>query len=146
MQKPAPLKLVAEQRVDKTPEQAPKPQIVRPRRVMLTDVQDEPAPQTMAEDASSFAEFAEQAGVKNLSELMEAAAAYMSYVEGRQKFSRPQLMNKARQVEDYAFSREDGLRSFGQLLRQGKIEKLKGGRFTVADDLIGFKPANRAAG
>lgn len=145
VQKPAPLKLVAEQRVDND-EQAPKSNIIRPRRVMLTDIQDEPAPQPVAEDASSFAEFAEQAGVKNLSELMEAAAAYMSYVEGRQKFSRPQLMNKARQVEDYAFSREDGLRSFGQLLRQGKIEKLKGGRFTVADDLIGFKPANRAAG
>ncbi len=145
-QKPAPLKLVAEQRVD-TVAPAPAPQqVVRPRRVMLTDVQDDPAPHPLTEGAASFTEFAEQAGVKNLSDLMEAAAAYMSYVEGRQKFSRPQLMNKARQVEEYQFSREDGLRSFGQLLRQGKIEKLKGGRFTVADDLIGFKPANRAAG
>ncbi|WP_319826380.1 hypothetical protein [Thalassovita sp.] len=138
--KPAPLKLVAEQRID-----APAaPQPVRPRRVSVADVQEEPVAQ--AEENSGFAEFAEQAGVKNLAELMEAAAAYMSYVEGRQKFSRPQLMNKARQVEDYQFSREDGLRSFGQLLRQGKIEKLKGGRFTVSEELIGFKPDDRAAG
>lgn len=142
--KPAPLKLVAEQRVDaQTPAQ---PQVVRPRRVSLADIQEDPAPTPAVEDADSFADFAEKAGVKDLSELMEAAAAYMSYVEGRQKFSRPQLMNKARQIEEYQFSREDGLRSFGQLLRQGKIEKLKGGRFTVSDELIGFKPDSRAAG
>ncbi|MBA83952.1 hypothetical protein ACSSNL_02845 [Thalassobius sp. S69A] len=140
--KPAPLKLVAEQRIDTdTPAEAA---VVRPRRVSVHDAEEQtPAPDG---EASSFVEFAQQAGVKDLSELMEAAAAYMSYVEGRQKFSRPQLMNKARQVEEYRFSREDGLRSFGQLLRQGKIEKLKGGRFTVSDDLIGFKPDARAAG
>lgn len=142
--KPAPLKLVAEQRIDApAPAQA---QPVRPRRVSVADIQDDDAGESVA-NASSFVEFAEKAGVKDLSELMEAAAAYMSYVEGRQKFSRPQLMNKARLVEEYAFSREDGLRSFGQLLRQGKIEKLKGGRFTVSDELIGFKPDGaRAAG
>lgn len=144
--KPAPLKLVAEQRVD-APAPAPAPaQPVRPRRVSVADIHDDETAESLA-TASSFVEFAEKAGVKDLSELMEAAAAYMSYVEGRQKFSRPQLMNKARLVEEYAFSREDGLRSFGQLLRQGKIEKLKGGRFTVSDDLIGFKPDGaRAAG
>lgn len=142
--KPAPLKLVAEQRVDAaSPAQA---QVVRPRRVSLAEIQDEPVPMAAQDDGDGFAAFAEKVGVKNLSELMEAAASYMSYVEGRQKFSRPQLMNKARQVEEYQFSREDGLRSFGQLLRQGKIEKLKGGRFTVDDDLIGFKPDARAAG
>lgn len=142
--KPAPLKLVAEQRVD-----APSPeksQVVRPRRVSLADVHEDVEPAALQDGSSNFVEFAENAGVKDLAELMEAAAAYMSYVEGRQKFSRPQLMNKARQVEEYQFSREDGLRSFGQLLRQGKIEKLKGGRFTVSDELIGFKPDNRAFG
>jgi hypothetical protein len=54
-------------------------------------------------------------------------------------------MKKARQIETLEFSREDGLRSFGQLLRDGKIEKLQGGRFTVSDQ-IGFKPDQRAAG
>ncbi|MGH1354391.1 MAG: hypothetical protein ACRBBS_04855 [Thalassovita sp.] len=144
--KPAPLKLVAEQRVDT--EEAAQPRVVRPRRVSLED--DAPqapnAPEVSAEQAATFAEFAAQAGVKDLSDVMEAAAAYMSYVEGRQKFSRPQLMNKARQIEEYQFTREDGLRSFGQLLRDGKIEKLKGGRFTVSDELIGFKPDARAVG
>ena len=70
----------------------------------------------------------------------------MAFVEGFEQFSRPQLMTKVRQVgpED-GFSREDGLRSFGQLLRSGKIEKIKGGRFTVSDD-IGYRPDQRAAG
>ena len=54
-------------------------------------------------------------------------------------------MNKVRQVEMEEFSREDGLRSFGQLLRAGKIEKIKGGRFTVSED-IGYHPDHRAAG
>jgi hypothetical protein len=145
VKKPAPLKLVAEQRID-TPEPT-ESRVVRPRRVSL----DDDTPQQIGVDQSqseieTFAEFAAQAGVKELSEVMEAAAAYMSYVEGRQKFSRPQLMNKARQLEEWQFSREDGLRSFGQLLRDGKIEKLKGGRFTVSDELIGYKPDARAAG
>jgi hypothetical protein len=97
------------------------------------------------DDAGSFAEFADDMGATNLSDLLEAAAAYMSFVEGREQFSRPQLMTKVRQVEKEDFSREDGLRSFGKLLRAGKIEKLKGGRFAVTGD-IGFRPDARAAG
>ena len=55
-------------------------------------------------------------------------------------------MMTARQIDDKEeFSREDGLRSFGQLLRSGKIEKIRGGRFAVTSD-IGFKPDQRAAG
>jgi hypothetical protein len=54
-------------------------------------------------------------------------------------------MTKVRQVENEGFNREDSLRSFGQLLRSGKIQKIKGGRFTVSED-IGFKPDERAAG
>lgn len=54
-------------------------------------------------------------------------------------------MTRVRQADCGEFSREDGLRSFGQLLRSGKIEKIKGGRF-AASDAIGFKPDERAAG
>lgn len=84
-------------------------------------------------------------GAHDLPSLLEAAASYLSFVEGRDQFSRPQLMTKVRQVEQGDFSREDGLRSFGQLLRAGKIEKIRGGRFAVTGD-IGYRPDQREAG
>jgi hypothetical protein len=54
-------------------------------------------------------------------------------------------MHQVRTVEKQSFNREDGLRSFGQLLRAGKIEKTKGGRFTVTNE-ISFRPDEREAG
>ncbi|MDW3182266.1 hypothetical protein [Roseobacter sp.] len=134
--RPAPLKLVAEQRID---ESAANADPVTPRRVAAT-LEDDPA---FAED-TGFAEFAEQMGATKLPEVLEAAAAYLCFVEGHDQFSRPQLMTRVRQAECGDFSREDGLRSFGQLLRSGKIEKIKGGRF-AASDAIGFKPDERVA-
>ena len=53
-------------------------------------------------------------------------------------------MTMLREAEPADTSREDRLRSFGQLLREGKIAKIEGGRFT-ASDRIGFRP-KRAAG
>lgn len=137
--RPAPLKLVAEQRIDLDKPSNAGP--VRPRRVSaVADATPTPA------DADSFADYASDLGATKLPELLEAAASYMSFVEGREEFSRPQLMTKVRQAGPSGeFSREDGLRSFGQLLRSGKIEKIKGGRFTVSDD-IGYRPDERAAG
>ncbi|MDA7427083.1 hypothetical protein PGB28_01330 [Primorskyibacter aestuariivivens] len=142
----APLKLVAEQRVDvdtaedQAAAQRAAAQAVRPRRVSLQDADD-----GVEGDAGGFAAFAEERGASRLPDLLEAAAAYMSFVEGREKFSRPQLMNKVRQIEELDSSREDRLRSFGQLLREGKIEKVEGGRFTASES-IGFRPDARAAG
>ena len=146
--RPAPLKLVAEQRVD-LPNAGPATP-VRPRRVSLAPMSDdaaELAPISSAPDMveGEFAEFARKMGATALPDLLEAAAAYLVHVEAQSEFSRPQLMNKARQGTADALSREDGLRAFGQLLRQGKIQKIRGGRFTAAED-IGFKPAARRAG
>lgn len=134
--RPAPLTLVAEQRVDMgTMPTGP----VRPRRVATREEPSGP------ETGTSFEEYATERGAHDLPELLEAAASYLSFVEGREQFSRPQLMTKVRQIEKDDFSREDGLRSFGQLLRAGKIEKIKGGRFAVTGD-IGYQPDQRAAG
>ncbi|TNF18750.1 MAG: hypothetical protein EP318_17405 [Rhodobacteraceae bacterium] len=141
----APLKLVAEQRVDLPEDAAEAPsaetaaQAVRPRRVSMPVDRDE------GPEAGGFAAFAEEVGASRLPELLEAAAAYMSFVEGRDQFSRPQLMTKVRQIERGDSSREDRLRSFGQLLRDGKIEKVQGGRFTASDS-IRFRPDDRAVG
>lgn len=163
--RPAPLKLVAAQRVDApetsaedqveaAPEQPVEPadqtaapvrpvRPIRPRRPVVAASND--AAPANAAAYGSFEDYVEAMGAEELPDLLEAAASYLSYVKGVEQFSRPQLMRKARQIEAVAFSREDGLRSFGQLLRDGKIEKLQGGRFTVSEH-IGFKPDQRAAG
>lgn len=133
--RPAPLKLVAEQRID-TP-QAP----VRPRRVAAAGM---PAAATTG-NGEGFAEFADGVGATDLPDLLEAAAAFLADAEGREQFSRPMLMGKLKEVRGAAFSREEGLRSFGHLLRQGKLQKLKGGRFTVTDQTE-FRAQARRAG
>jgi len=138
--RPAPLKLVAEQRVD-LDDVSPAVEPVRPRRVAMTPAA---VPEEVAAD-SDFAQYAETVGAGSLPELLEAAAAYLSFVEGREQFSRPQLMTRVRQVEKDDFSREDGLRSFGQLLREGKIEKISGGRFKASES-ISYRPDARYAG
>ncbi len=142
--RPAPLKLVAEQRVDDARQSVePAAAAIRPRRVTREDIKRDPL--DLDETNGGFAEFARNMGASDLSELLEAAAAYLSFVEGRDQFSRPQLMTKVRAVESAESSREDRLRSFGQLLREGKIEKTRGGRFT-ASERISFKPGARAVG
>ena len=136
--RPAPLKLVAEQRIDTPQREGP----VRPRRVKVTQtlVHNE-APKGSAD----FAEYIEKVGAQNLGEVLEAAASYMAFVEGQDAFSRPQLMSKLSGTEHADTSREDRLRSFGQLLRAGKIRKLGGGRFEASED-ISYRPITRAAG
>lgn len=151
--RPAPLVLVSEQRVD-LPAEAIKPAaVIRPRRVgaaalSLTDVEedaDEEAPLS-PDEAKSFAEFADRLGAANLAELLEAAAVYTATVEGMPHFSRPHLLRKVANIADEEeFSREDGLRSFGMLLRQGKIQKISRGQFMITEASRFMAQARRAA-
>lgn len=139
--RPSPLKLVASQRVDEVKPVAEAEAVtetVRPRRVAAE------APQAPVA-GQGFATFAREAGATELHELLEAAAAYTSYVEGLEDFSRPQIMKKVREVltPDH-FNREDGLRSFGTLLRQGRINKVRNGRFQVSEQTR-FRPESRSA-
>lgn len=156
-----PLKLVAAQRVvpeSPAKEPGPRPTLVkpvRPRRIRATSAalaeaadilhDDDMVASAPAEVAPmdtpkvAFAAYAEHMHVEKLPELLEAAASFVTYVEHLEKFSRPQVMLRVREVMGDDFSREDGLRAFGQLLREGKIIKLDGGRFTVSDT-IGFQP------
>ncbi|ETD89620.1 hypothetical protein ACTTAL_04180 [Rhodobacter capsulatus] len=139
--RPAPLVLVSEQRVDRAPAEAvAKAQAVRPRRIIAASLTQEPAPEATddeielplsPEEASSFAEFAQSRAPQGLAELLEAAAAYTAQVEGRPHFSPPQIMSKVSAVGDASFSREDRLRMFGTLLRQGKIAKVKRGQYAI---------------
>ncbi|MGX9350730.1 hypothetical protein ACS3QZ_05985 [Shimia sp. W99] len=168
----APLKLVAAQRVDApapAPERDPAPEVaeaakaaeptpdtaprapVRPRRVSAERIDREEIARnaapvgTSAKVQGDFQAYATSVGATRLPEVLEAAAAYLTFVEGHDRFSRPMLMRMARDANEDEFSREIGLRSFGQLLREKKIEKIAGGRFT-AKSTIGFKPDDRAVG
>ena len=85
------------------------------------------------ENQITFAEYAAQAGALELPDLLEAAAAHFTEVEGADHFTRPMLMRKLAQITGpEAPSREDGLRAFGTLLRTGKIIKTDNGKFTLS--------------
>ncbi len=151
--RPAPLVLVSEQRVDVPADEVRHAAAVRPRRIgaaalSISEVEedfDDEAPLS-PEEARSFAEFADRLGATDLAELLEAAAAYTATVEGLPHFSRPHLLKKiANFAEEEEFSREDGLRSFGMLLRQGKIQKISRGQFTITESSRFMEQARRVA-
>lgn len=98
----------------------------------LDDMTDAEDTDNIFADSKGFAEFAERLGAQDLSDLLEAAAAYATCVEKRDHFTRPLLMRRleAGQLGD-SFSREDGLRSFGTLLREGRIEKVRRGHYAL---------------
>ncbi|MDP3194874.1 hypothetical protein [Tabrizicola sp.] len=94
----------------------------------------------LAEDAkeineAGLASFAEMVGARSMAEMLEAAAAYATCVENRSQFTRPQLMRRMMaSAGGKSVSREDGLRSFGTLLRTGRIEKVTRGHYCLADN------------
>jgi hypothetical protein len=80
-----------------------------------------------------LASFAERLGVKSMAEMLEAAAAYTTCIEKRGQFTRPQLMRRlVASAGGKPISREDGLRSFGTLLRTGRIEKISRGHYVLS--------------
>lgn len=166
--RPAPLVLVSGQRIDRPAVAASAPAgPVRPRRVtqdhLLADLKGAAAPQDdeaydseliadeltniFADTSQPFAEFAERLGAVTMPDLIEAAAAYCALQLGRDQFTRPLLLQ---QIADLprgdAFNREDCLRGFGTLLRDGRIEKIKRGQFKLSDQSRYLAEAKRQAG
>ncbi len=94
----------------------------------------------LAEDAkeineAGLAAFADTVGARSMAEMLEAAAAYATCVEKRSQFTRPQLMRRmVASAGGKPVSREDGLRSFGTLLRTGRIEKVTRGHYCLAEN------------
>ncbi len=163
--RPAPLVLVSEQRIDRpaatdAPSAAPTGPVmpVRPRRPAASAALSV-APDPVEDDADaalddgnffspskSFAEFAEALGADALTDLLEAAVAYAALVEGRPHVSRPQMMRHVGSVRpDAEAEREDLLRSFGTLVREGRIERVKAGQFALPDTSGVLAEARRIA-
>ena len=170
-ERPAPLVLVSEQRIDRPRPAAPASPVapaaaagpvapVRPRRVASSglamqaaeafdDEDDEEAEdgENLFGDSRGFAEFVDKVGAQSLEQILEAAAAYLSGVEGRDHFSRPALMQKVvAVVPTGSLQREDGLRSFGALLRKGRIAKIRRGKFTLTEESAYLAEARKVAG
>lgn len=162
--RPAPLVLVSEQRIDRprpvavpNPPTASTPSQIRPRRIAgatglalaeddLNDDEDfdDPAP---AADTRGFAEFSERLGAKTLADQLEAAAAYFACVERREHFTRPQLMRLAQGAHpEVEIGREEGLRSFGTLLRTGRLQKVRRGQFALSEASAYLAEGRRIAG
>ncbi len=149
----APLVLVSEQRVDRPADESlTSGAVVRPRRIstsqiaqdMAEDEIETPTP-IAAGEAESFADFAESLGTQGLSDLLEAAAAYTAQVEGRPHFSPPQIMRKIAAMSEGAHvSREERLRVFGKLLRQGKITKIRRGQYAITEQSRFYSEGKRA--
>jgi hypothetical protein len=124
--KPATLVLVADR--DAAAKAAPA-RPVRPRRV------EAPAGTDRAGTDEGFAKYVEKVGAHGLSDMMEAAAAYLNLVEGHEAFTRPQVMHMVlRQDKDKKFTREDSLRSFDALVRKGVMTRLDRGQFALTED------------
>ena len=139
----APLVLVSEQRIDArkaSEDEAKAP--VRPRRVHANAGTDPQArqPQDSGDAKAEFAAFAISKGAKGAEELLEAAAAFRVFVAGQETFSRPQVMGLVIRAEHGSIvSREEGLRAFGKLIREGVIQKIQRGRYTISENTR-FRP------
>lgn len=144
-----PLMLVSEQRIDKGADPDPLAAPVRPRRVQTRDLDieaenelfdDEPAEGAenaagnYFTDAGDFKGYVAETGAEGIQELLEASLAFGLHVEGAKFNSRPQIMMRMLTLfEDGSVTREDGLRAFGVLLREGRIHRVKRGEFLLPE-------------
>jgi pilus assembly protein FimV len=84
-----------------------------------------------ADDAEKFMQFLDNHGVDGLPDLMEAAAAYMTNHQSYSVLSRPELLDLVGSAMEDDYTREDGLRAFGVLLREEIIVKIRRGQFLL---------------
>ncbi|MCB1366399.1 MAG: hypothetical protein KDK00_01420 [Rhodobacteraceae bacterium] len=141
----SPLILVSEQRIDE-PRSDDQPMrevaeshgnlALKPRVVPVEDDDDDEIqgiPSDAFSGAANFEDFVERVGVFEMTELLEAAAAYTSIVEGEDRFSRASVMSKIAMLNHGdGYSKEAGLRAFGKLLREGKILRVQDGQFAIS--------------
>ncbi|MBZ0127575.1 MAG: hypothetical protein K8F59_00520 [Rhodobacteraceae bacterium] len=143
----SPLILVSEQRIDepRTDDHpmrevaeshgnlALKPRVVSSQAEDDDDDEIQGIPSDAFSGATSFEDFVERVGVFEMTELLEAAAAYTSIVEGEDRFSRASVMSKIAMLNHGdGYSKEAGLRAFGKLLREGKILRVQDGQFAIS--------------
>jgi len=131
---PMPLRLVAEQRIDVAPK-AEEPQAPAQAH----------AKTTQTETFESFAAYADHVGAHSLPEKLEAAAAYLTQVKGIESFSRPQVMRTVMASEGENFERDESLRNFARMIKDGKIVRNEQGMWGITENL-GYRLEDRKTG
>ena len=147
VRKSAPLRLVAEQRIDEPAAEAPEIAAPTPApkpEVAVTDTHETQSEPVKTSDFADFGQFAAHVGAHSLEAKLEAAATYLSQIRGIDQFSRPQLLRtvKLSGTED-DFSREESLQHFAHMLRTGKLARKEDGLFEVTDE-IGYRVMPKA--
>ncbi len=78
--------------------------------------------------------FARQMGASSLADLMDSAAAYLTLIEGKEAFSRAEILTMASDIGDgQNFSAEAKIKSFGKLMRGNRLIRVEDGRFVMSD-------------
>lgn len=129
-ERPAPLVLVSEQRINPAPKPA----------ANITNIFGEDQMDGAAErdniftKIETFDDFADRLGASELIELMEAAAIYSAHVLGQPMFRRRQLVRLMGSIQDpLPMSREKGLEIFNTLIELGRVSEVESGLFAVTD-------------
>lgn len=81
---------------------------------------------------AGFAAYARSHGHSTPEEFVEVGAAYLHHEDGKEMFSRAALLNLIAENSEGTLDREEGLRAFGVLLRDGVLEKISRGQFKLA--------------
>ena len=147
-QRTSPLVLVSEQRINEneveqdTSATASRDRLVRPRRVNVgtnrkspdaTEADSDAEPVYAANaDLNAFANLASNIDQQDIEGYLRAAAAFVTQSSGLSHFSRPQVVKLVTKLDvPDGISREDALRSFGRLLREGEIIKVAQGCYAL---------------
>ena len=89
--------------------------------------------------------FAASAGAVSMTELLEASAAYATLVNGRPSFSRMEVLDLLDNFsDDEGFSQEARIKTFGSLLRGGRIQPVENGEYEMSDDALSEYEERRA--
>lgn len=142
-----PLVLVSEQRIDAAASGPVRPRRVRASLASGQDIVKKGAENGLSrEDSTAFVSFAKHVDAWLLDEQIEAAAAYVTHHKDQSEFSRVELMTYVMaNNEGKDVSRDDMLRAFGALLREGRLERGPNGLFRLADGSEFDQPARQYA-
>ncbi len=121
---------------------AHEPDIAPPALQLVDPIEPNVArPHVVIPDGSmkSIREFASSAGAATLPELLEASAAFVTLVSGRETFSRNELLTMMDEVpEGSDYSNEARIRTFSTMVNGGRIENEGGGKYALSSEARAF--------